>query len=173
VAEYEEHPSKASAWRDGRFVVLPEAEQAGSTVWAAVETESPDSVRWEGLLARRLPGERASVCSIPFWLYDLNLGDEVALMMSAEDEPVVTEVVADSGNHTFRVRFVDASSDDERWRELMVDLEPFECWFDVRSPGFLALSAPPAHAQGVADHLDRREQRGELLFETGRSAPAG
>ena len=85
--------------------------------------------------------------------------------------PGVTGVVLDGGNYTFRVRFEHAADDDVRWRGLMVELERFDCWFDVPSTGFLALSAPSAHAQAVADHLDDRERRGDLLFETGRSAP--
>jgi hypothetical protein len=168
--EYDEHPSKASAWREGRFVVLPDAEREDCTVWVGVEADSAQSVKWEGLLARRLSGKRARICAVPFWVYDVNLGDEVALMDSAEGASVVTGVVVDGGNHTFRVRFEHAADDDVRWRELMVELEPFDCWFDVRSPGFLAVSAPPAHAQPVADYLDERERRGELRFETGRSA---
>jgi hypothetical protein len=169
--EYEVHPSKASAWREGRFIVLPDAEREDCTVWVGVEADSSQSVKWEGLLARRLGADRARICAVPFWVYDLNLGDEVTLMDSAEGAPVVTGVVLDGGNYTFRVRFEHAADDDVRWRGLMVELEPFDCWFDVRSPGFLAVSAPPAHAQAVADHLDDRERRGDLLFETGRSAP--
>jgi hypothetical protein len=169
--EYDEHPSKASAWREDRFIVLPDAEREDCTVWAGAEADSSQSVKWEGLLAYRLSGDRARICAVPFWVYDLNLGDEVALQDSAEGAPVVMGVVVDGGNYTFRVRFEHAADDDVRWRELMVELEPFGCWFDVRSPGFLAVSTPPAHAQVVADYLDDRERRGDLLFETGRSAP--
>ena len=107
-----------------------------------------------------MSGRRARICAVPFWVYDVNLGDEVALMDSAEGAPVVTGVVVDGGNHTFPVRFDHAADDDVRWRELMVELEPFNCWFDVRSPGFLGVSAPPPHAQAVADYLDERERRG-------------
>lgn len=77
--------------------------------------------------------------------------------------------VVDGGSYTFRVPFADPADDDVRWRELLVQLEPFGYWVDVPSSGFLAVSAPPAHAQAVADYLDGRERRGDLLFETGRS----
>jgi hypothetical protein len=171
VIEYDEHPSKASAWREGRLVVLSDAELEDCTVWVGADADSSNSIKWEGLLACRLSVARARICAVPFWAYDLHLGDEVALMDSAEGAPVVTGVVADGGNYTFRVRFEDAADDDMRWHELMVDLEPFDCWFDVRSPAFLAVSAPPAHAQAVAHYFDAREQSGVLIFETGRSAP--
>jgi hypothetical protein len=44
----------------------------------------------------------------------------------------------------------------------MIKLERFDCWFDIRNAGFLALSVPPAYAQPVADHLLDWMQRGEL-----------
>lgn len=153
--------------------MLPDAELEDCTVWVGAEADSAGSVKWEGLLARRLSSGRARICAVPFWVYDINLGDEVALLKSAEAALVVAGVVVDGGNYTFRVRFEDVTHDDVRWRELIVELEPFGCWVDVRSPGLLAMSAPPTHAQAVADYLDVRERRGDLLFETGRSAPPG
>jgi hypothetical protein len=59
VVEFDEHPSKAAGWRDGRFLVLPDAEQVDCTVWVGAEADSAGSVKWEGLLARRLSDERA------------------------------------------------------------------------------------------------------------------
>lgn len=171
MVEFEEHPSRAAAWRAGRFVVLPDAELEDCTVWVGADAGSEGSVTWEGLLARRLSSTTARICAVPFWVYDLNLGDEVALMESADGAPVVTGVAADAGNYTFRVLFADPPDGDARWHELMIELEPFDCWFDVRSPGFIAVSAPPTRAQAVADYLSERERRGELQFETGRSAP--
>jgi len=147
VVEFEEHPSKAAAWRAGRFVVLPDAELEDCTVWVGADADSDGLVRWEGLLARRLSSTTARICAVPFWAYDLNLGDEVELIESAEGASVVTGVAVDAGNYTFRVLFADPPLGDERWRELMIELEPFDCWCDVRGPGFVAVSAPGGHAQ--------------------------
>ena len=168
MAGYEEHPSKATSWRGGRFVVLPEGESANCTVWFVVEEDSA-GVHWEGLLATGLSEDRACISAVPFWLYDLNLGDEVAVIESAERAPVATGVVRDGGNYVFRVIFEGAEYDDYRWQSLMIELEPHDCWFDVRSPSFVALSAPPAQARAVGDYLLAREQCGDLRFETGRS----
>ena len=166
MREYDEHPSKvARARRGGAVEVHPEAAAADCTVWVAFEL---DGTRWEGLLARRLAPDRALVCAIPFWVYDLNLLDEVSVVDSAEGAPVATGRVRDAGNFTYRVAFDDAADDDRRWRELMTELEPFDCWFDVRDPGYLAISAAPEQAEPVAGHLLEREDRGELHYETGR-----
>jgi hypothetical protein len=173
VDKFEEHPSRASSWRDGRLVVLPEAETADSTVWFATQADAGGEALWEGLLARRTGDDRARVCAVSFWLYDVNLGDEVSLVESAEGASVATGTLTDAGCFTFRFVFEDAGAGDHRWHELMVELERYECWFDVRSPAFVALSAPCGHAQSVADILAAKERGGELRYETGRSQPPG
>lgn len=173
MSRYEEHSSKASSWREGQFVVLPDAEEADVTVWFGDSADASGATLWEGLLAKREGRDRARVCAVPFWVYDVNLGDEVTVIESAEGAPVANGIVNEAGAFAFRVIFVGAQADDERWRQLMVELEPCQCWFDVRSPAFLALSAPAEHARGVADVLSAKQGRGELQYETGRSVPLG
>jgi hypothetical protein len=51
----------------------------------------------------------------------------------------------------------------------MRDLASLGCWFDVRTPGHLAMSVSADDAQAVADHLAARERSGELQYETGRT----
>lgn len=166
VSMYQEHPSKVAAWRDGQFIAMPEAEQADSTVWFAFGGDE-DGPKWEGLLAARDDAGTAMVLSVPFFVYDLALGDEVSTVESAEGALVAETPMRRSGDLTFRVVF--EGDADERWQELMRDLEPWSCWFDVRSPRFVAISAPSEHAQAVADYLHGREQRGELQYETGQT----
>lgn len=166
--DFDEHPGKVTTWRDGDFVAHPDAEAEDETVWAYVH-DGP--CRWEGLLARRISEDRARLAAIPFWVYNLDLGDEVALETAPNGAPVITDVVADGGNYTYRVRFEGAGEDDTRWRELAQALAPLGCWFDVRQPGFLAVSAPGPDADAVLSYLDAREARGELLYETGHTAP--
>jgi hypothetical protein len=166
VIEYFEHPTRATAWRDGRFVVHPDAEAEDCTVWFRL----PDGpVGCEGLLARRTGPTSARICAVPLWIYDVHLGDEVETIDSAEGTPVATGLRHDAGQHTFRVRFEDAGADDPRWQGLQRDLEPTACWFDVLSPAFMAVSAPPQHASEVDAYLTRRTDAGDLDFERGRS----
>jgi Domain of unknown function (DUF4265) len=175
VIEYEEHPSRASTLRAGEFVVLGDAVDEDCTVWFAAEKMSGGNVRWEGLLARRLATDRARICAVPFWLYDVNLGDEVSIIESVEGAPVATGVVHDAGNVGFRVFHPAAADlhDDRRWYRLLEDLERFECWFDPRTPRHVALSAPPQHAQAVADYLQQRGDRGDFEWETIRRTHPG
>jgi len=165
VANYQQHPSKVTTWRDGEFVVSQEAERADRTVWVAFDTDGDDA-SWEGLLATPGDDEKVTVQSVPYFVYDLALGDEVSTVASAEGPLVAVERTRRSGMLTFRV-VVDGG--DDRWQQLMRDLEPVSCWFDVRSPRFIAIGAPSEHAQAVADYLHGREQRGELQYETGQT----
>src|SRR3954454_21224800 len=166
MATYREHPSRASRVRGGSYVVHPGALDEDTTVWFPLEREDD----WEALLGQRIAEDRVRICAVPLFAYDVNLDDEVEVTGRA-GAPVAVRVVTDAGNVTFRVRFdaTDTTGPDERWRRLVADLEAYECWFDVYSPTFLALSAPPQHAQAVADHLADGEDRGELQYETGRT----
>jgi hypothetical protein len=166
TASYDEHPSKVGAWREGRFVVHPDAALANCTVWFPMGHDANGVGRWEGLLAQRLASDRALVCAIPFFAQSVNLGDEVSLIESGEGAPVAVKVVKPSGSRTIRVGFPDADrGGDDRWQELMRDLELFECWFDVLSPMFLSLSVQAGYRDAVLDCLATRTARGELEYE--------
>lgn len=142
-----------------------DADRADRTVWFALGTD--DGASWEGLLATPRDGGKATVQSVPFFVYGLALGDEVSTVPSAEGPLVAVAPTRRSGMVTFRVVF--ETEHNERWQQLMRDLEPWSCWFDVRSPRFIAIAAPPEHAQAVADYLHGCEQRGELQYETGQT----
>ncbi|MDO9357173.1 MAG: DUF4265 domain-containing protein [Solirubrobacteraceae bacterium] len=171
MAEIEEHPSKATTWVDGVFVVSPEADRSNVTVWVSAEAHTDGAVKWELLSATKLSADRARLTSVPFFVYDLAYGDDVILEDQSEGDPVGAGVGKASGNETFRVVFDGARADDDRWVSVMVDLEHLGCWFDIRGPGFMALSASAEHAAEVATYLaEREEDEGDLRFETGRSS---
>jgi hypothetical protein len=159
-----------SRWRDGAFEARVESSNASQSVWFALEPEEPGDVVWEGLLVESIGPERVVVAAVPAFAYDVNLGDEVRVMASAEGALVAVGVVRDAGRFTFRVWFPEweRSSADERWKDLQVDLERFECWFDVYSPQLIAVSVEADDAQAVADFLDHKERAGMLQYETGR-----
>ena len=157
-----EHPSRASRFASGEYVVLSDSLHANATVWFAFE---PD--RWEGVVAVRDAPDRARLAGVPLWTYGANLGDVVELVESSEGAPVVVRVVEPSSNRTFRVVFGDLErgDTDDRWRGLLADLEPHECWFDVLSPGYLALSASPDAFEAVQSYLQLRAEKGDFVYE--------
>ena len=163
---YDEHPSKVGAWREGRFVVHPDAAHEDCTVWFPMGHDAEGTGRWEGLLAQRLAFDRALVCAIPFFARGVNFGDVVSLIESGEGAPVAVKVVKSSASRTIHVGFPDADpGGDDRWQAVMRDLEAFECWFDVLSPMFLGLSVQAANLDAVLDFLLTRADQGQLEYE--------
>lgn len=162
MTAYMEHPSRASRFADGQYVVLPDALSENATVWFAFE---PD--RWEGVLAVRYAPDRARLAGVPLWTYGVNLGDVVEVVESGEGAPVAVQVVEPSPNRTFRVVFEDIrpGEHDERWREILMDLEPNGCWFDVLGPGYLAISASVEEFDAVENYLRSRSESGDFIYE--------
>jgi hypothetical protein len=173
-ARYVEHPSKVGAFRGGQMVVYPDAVREDCTVWSSFEIgdeQGPGEELWEGLLARRLSPDRARICAVPVFVYDVNLGDEVAVAESEEGALLATGVVRDAGSITIRVMFQGATkSDPNAWRALMADLEVHDCWFDVWSERVVAVAIPSDHLDIVTAYLTGRWQAGELRWEHGRRA---
>jgi hypothetical protein len=72
-----------------------------------VPVDDIDGEGYEQLWTRRLPGGNFEVCCIPFFAYDLALGDVV--FSSADQNYVVDSVVARSGNGVARVAIKDST----------------------------------------------------------------
>jgi hypothetical protein len=109
----------------------------------------------------RKHGSLVEVCCIPYYLYDVKLGDLVSL----SDQGVLESVVEDRGHSTFRVLFKEPLENvdvDRDLRRLGAGTE----WLTQR---FVALDAPsPVVAEELSGFLLTLEDRGELLYETGR-----
>jgi hypothetical protein len=124
--------------------------------------------RYEQLWAKQIDEHRFRLCCIPFFAYDLALGDEVETQLKGEQRYMVCRVVRDSGNYTFRIWF--GESDDPTVRKEVTDECERQDWlFEWYSRNLLAISVGSARAQEVADYLYQQQQLGRLLYETGRS----
>ena len=150
----------------GELVGYPPAMEEDCTLWVALQDQADE---WEGVLGKWSSEDEAEIVGIPVFAYDLDLGDVVRVVRSAEGAPVVSALVAKSGNHTFRVWFDAVPEPGHNWRRLMTDLEPFDCWFDTWSERLIAISVSATHAQAVADYLRARESESELEYEMGAS----
>jgi hypothetical protein len=143
---------------------------ANTTVWLALPTESDDVQVWEGLAANRLTGDdRFEVRAIPFFAYDVNYGDELSVVASAEGLLVATGVTKDGGNYTFRV-WLPASATDRAVQEVASEFGHLGCLIEPYSTRLIGLSSGPAEARAVADALHAGEDR--FLYETGRQRTA-
>lgn len=120
---------------------------------------------WEQLWAKRVDDRRFSLCCIPFFAYNLALGDEV----ETDGNYVVQGVIKPSGQFTFRVWFGDSTEPGIK-DEVLRQLAAMDALFEWSSANLLAISAKDAdQAQEVADYLYARQNGGDLTYETGRT----
>jgi hypothetical protein len=123
--------------------------------------------RYEQLFAKQIAEDRFEICCIPFFLFDIALGDVVTTSPTGDRKYVVDKVFQPSGRYVFRVWFGESFQPRD---EVAADLEGLGCLIEWSSPNLLAVDAvDDAHAQQIADFLAERERAGQLIYETGRS----
>ena len=126
--------------------------------------------RFEQLWVRRLGERRFEVCCIPFFIYDLALGDEVETTPQGEREYILARVARRSGRYTFRAWFGDSSHATAR-DDVIDALREMGSEFEWHSEDLLAIdAADDERAQEVAYFLQEQEQLGHLTYETGRTS---
>ncbi len=149
-------------WRDrANFIIIARIDLEPTVVQG----------RWEQLWTQQITDNRFILCCIPFFIYDLALGDEVETSPQGKNSYVMQRVVNPSGHYTFRVWFHDPGVRGEVAREL----DRQGCLVEWRSisGNLLAIdAASDSQAQEVADLLWHREQSGCLTYETGRTKPS-
>lgn len=124
--------------------------------------------RFEQLWTRQLGEDRFEICCIPFFLFDVALGDVVTTAPRGGRQYVLDRVVEPSGRFVFRVWFGESFHPRDEIAEELTQLGALLEWSSVN---LLAVdAADAAHAQGVAGFLHTRQELGQLLYETGRSA---
>lgn len=134
-------------------------ERANFVIGAAL----PEEGRSEQLWARQLGKNRFEICCIPFFLYDVALGDVVETDANYD----LVRVVVPSGRFVFRVWFGDSFYPRKEVADELSELGALSEW---SSTNLLAVDASnEAHAQSIADYLAEQERVGRLMYETGRS----
>lgn len=116
---------------------------------------------WEQLWWQQVAPTRFVLCCIPFFVYNLSLGDEVE---TAEDY-VVRSIRERSGQVTFRVWFGGAAVEvKEKAMDEIQRLRPFVEW---SSPNLVALSIDGSLGQELSNILQLLENEGVLQYEAG------
>lgn len=144
-------------------------ERSNFMVMAQIEGENLPR-NWEQLWARQVGQGRLETCCIPFFIYDLALGDVVECVAMGPMEYAIGQVLEPSGHWTFRAYFGDTTAPeslldvDSTLRERGHELE----WWAAE---LLAVDAVgPDEAHRVADYLRACQERGELIYESGKRA---
>jgi Domain of unknown function (DUF4265) len=129
--------------------------------------EKDQPQRFEQLFARQLDDDRFEVCCIPFFVYNIALGDIVYTAPKGNRKYVVAGVAEPSGRYVFRVWFGDSFIPRD---EISDKIEALGSLVEWSSRNLLAVDAANAErAQRVANFLTEREDAGQLLYETGRT----
>jgi hypothetical protein len=144
------------------------SDKQDTVVYAPLE-ESVD-VRWEELPARQVSGTIFEICCIPFFVYDISLGDHVEIISdSTEIDRVVGRVVNTRGHYTFRLWFGESPEPTDPGKVIE---EVARCGGDIEwsSKNLLAIDVPAGSSQRFADYLFEQAERGEFVYETGRTS---
>jgi hypothetical protein len=129
------------------------------------EGDSPR--RFEQLWAKRLDDGLFEICCIPFFLFDVALGDAVRTVVRGGRQFVIEEVVRPSGRYVFRVWFEHPSRAQDEIADALADRG---CILEWSSSNLLAVDAHDnGLAREVASYLEPLEQTGSIAYETGRS----
>lgn len=125
-----------------------------------IGAQLPEEGRAEQLFARQLSDRRFEICCIPFFVYDLALGDVV----ETDESYNVTSVVQPSGRFVFRVWFGESFHP----RHPVADeLSAHGALLEWSSDNLLAVdAADEVAAQEIADYLAAEERAERLAFET-------
>lgn len=147
-------------WRD----------RANFIVNAVVPGTEVPLLQMEQLWTRKLGDDKFEICCIPFFLYDIALGDVVRTHPQLGRRYVVDRTVVPSGRYVFRVWFGEAS--DPCRADVAARLKNMGALLEWSSRNLLAVDASsPDHAQQIAGYLQEQESRGGLTYETGKSHP--
>ncbi len=124
---------------------------------------------WEQLWARKVTGNRFEVCCIPFFAYDLALGDIVATGAEPETANIVQRVVEASNRYTFRAWFAGAPDPNAARMQLTALLARRGHLYEFYSAGLMSIDSEPEKMPSVVELLAAREANGMLVYETGRT----
>jgi hypothetical protein len=146
----------------------------GDPIWRAsadfiIQAPLSETGHFEQLWTKKMGCNQYEICCIPFFIYDVALGDLVDTAPQDGWQYLFRRVVKRSGRHVFRA-FFDVSR--YQHREATVrELHTLGAQVEWSSSGLLAIDArDQAQAQQVADYLQDREGRQWLVYETGRTA---
>jgi hypothetical protein len=119
----------------------------------------------EQLWAKKLSNGHFELCCIPFFAYDLALGDVVAV----SEDYLVQDVIEPSGRYVFRVHILESSL--AIHDEILSDLTERDALVERSSPKMFAVDArDTTHAQEIADYLRDQESQHRLVYETGKTS---
>lgn len=122
---------------------------------------------FEQLWVRQITDDTFEICCIPFFLYDVALGDVVQTVSVGGRTYMMSKVVHSSGRRVFRVWFGSSFQPRHDVATELVNLGGLVEW---SSPNLLAVdAADEAIAEKVVDALEVHANQSGLEYEVGRT----
>jgi hypothetical protein len=138
-------------------------EKANFILMADVEHEGIHPIK-EQLWARQISENRFEICCIPFFIYDLALGDEVETGGDQEKRYLLQHIVRRSGNQTRWIWFNDSANDEVRLR-VRDKVAGFGCLMEWCYYGLLAFNVTAGvQPESIEDALKDELLQGYLEF---------
>ncbi len=120
--------------------------------------------QWEQLWSRRITDNTFEICCIPFYVYNISLGD----VAKTDKDFMITEIIKHSTHKTFRI-WLGASKSSQIRDEVIRVITDLSCSIEWYSDNLLAVDASDDEkAQIIANWLYQKEQVEELTYETGQ-----
>jgi len=141
-------------------------QRANFIIRAAIPDPTP-SKQVGQLFCQQIDRTRFILCCIPFFLYDLALGDEVM----TNDAYELTGVAQLGGHFTFRA-LCEGTPDVQDFvgPEVMKHAKKLDCLYEWYSARLVAIDAPDYEsARAISGVLFRLEEAQRLHYETGRT----
>jgi hypothetical protein len=140
-------------------------ERANFIINAPIVVDGVHDGRFEQLWTNQ-QGESFELCCIPFFLYDVALGDFVSVVSGKDGSYQYGGVMRSSGRHLFRVWFGDV--EDHVREDVMRKLARFPVLLETHGENLVAIDIGDAGlVQNLADYLMAEENAGRLVYETG------
>ncbi|GAB3816651.1 DUF4265 domain-containing protein [Kribbella italica] len=140
-------------------------ERANFIINAPIVTDGEIDGRFEQLWVNQ-EGDSFELCCIPFFIYDLALGDLVSVSTAPNGAHEFAGVIRPSGRYLFRVWFGDVETSARE--TLTRSIQRLPVLVEWHSNNLLAIDVEHSiSAQELADLLSVEEQAGRLVYETG------
>lgn len=140
------------AWRD----------KANFLLFGPIELEG--EARWEQVWARQVADNEFELCCVPFFLYDLSIGDVVETATRAGRRFVISNRLKVSGLRTLRIWYsAEASADDKE--RMLKQLRETGAPSEWHSERLLAFACASAELPRFSTILGAEQESGILKFE--------
>lgn len=142
-------------------------EQANFIITAKLhdKTELSDW-KWEQLWARQLTSNQFQICCIPFFTYNLALGDVVETFPEENKHYVIQKITKHSDHQTFRIWLHNMDIHEE----ILKEITTLGCLTELQIPNgkLIAIDTDSRQqADGLIQILELREEQGDLIYENG------